>query len=68
MAGKRKSTKAKSRGSSALELVPDAWERFEAFVKSIISRPAAKATKSKTKAKSRKKKATGRKARSKHRG
>jgi hypothetical protein len=68
MAARRKTAKAKSRGSSALELVPDAWERFETFVKSIVSRPAAKVTKSKTKAKSRKKKATGRKTGAKRKG
>jgi hypothetical protein len=55
MAAKRRTRKAKSRGG-ALELVPDAWERFEKFMKSIVSRPAVNATKSKTKAKSRKQK------------
>lgn len=43
--------------TSTLELVPDAWERFEKFVKSIVARPSG--SKSRTKAK-RTRKSTGR--------
>lgn len=39
----------KSKTTSTLELVPDAWERFEKFVKSIVARPSG--SKSRTKAK-----------------
>jgi hypothetical protein len=43
--------------TSTLEFVPDAWERFEKFLKSIVARPSG--SKSRTKAK-RKGKTAGR--------
>jgi hypothetical protein len=50
--GRKKKSK-----SSTLEFVPDAWERFEKFLKSIVAGPSG--SKSRTKAK-RPRKTTGR--------
>jgi hypothetical protein len=35
--------------TSTLEFVPDAWERFEKFLKSIVARPSGSKSRSKTK-------------------
>ncbi len=43
--------------TSTLEFVPDAWERFEKFLKSIVARPAGSKSRSKAK---RPRKTTGR--------
>jgi hypothetical protein len=42
--GRKKKSK-----SSTLEFVPDAWERFEKFLKSIVARPSSSKSRSKTK-------------------
>jgi hypothetical protein len=44
--------------TSTLEFVPDAWERFEKFLKSIVARPSG--SKSRIKAKRRPRKTAGR--------
>ena len=37
--------------SSTLELVPDAWERFEKFMRSVVAGPSGSKAKSKSKGK-----------------